>query len=98
MTNDDGRTSTSSTEPTEYFDLPEVTPTTRSFDPETIRRQNQANQALKEKLQLEQQIKRLQKQLKEHEQRAETASTSRATDHTPRPVRRRLPGSPKTGK
>jgi hypothetical protein len=90
---DDERTS--STEPTEYSNLPEVTPKTRPFDPETIRRQNQANQALKEKLELEQQIQRLQQRLREHEQvRAETAPTSRATGPIPRPVPTFQPDTP----
>ena len=47
ISEDDERTS--STDPTDYSELPEVTPTTRSFDPETI---------------LEQQIKRLQQRLR----------------------------------
>jgi hypothetical protein len=93
ISEDDERTS--SAEPTEYSDLPDVTPKTRSFDPETIRRQNQANQALKEKLEIEQQIQRLQQRLREHEQvRAETASISRATERTPRPVLTFRPDTP----
>jgi hypothetical protein len=43
---------TGSTDTTEYSDLPEVSPKTktRSFDPATIRRQTEANLALREKL------------------------------------------------
>ena len=93
ISEDDERTS--STDPTEYSDLPEVTPTTRSFDPATIRRQNQANQMLREKLELEKQIKRLQERLKETEQaRAESASTTRASAPTTRPAPTYLPDTP----
>ena len=69
ISEDDERTS--STDPTDYSELPEVTPTTRSFDPDTIRRKNQANQLLKEKIELENQIKRLQARLQETEQASE---------------------------
>ncbi len=94
ISEDDERTSSS--DPTDYSDLPEVTPTTRSFDPATIRRQNQANQMLREKLELEKQIKRLQERLKETEQArvAESASTTRASDPTTRPAPIYLPDTP----
>jgi hypothetical protein len=48
------RTGSTDTTATEYFDLPEVAPKTRSFDPATIRRQNEAKLALREKLDLQQ--------------------------------------------
>ena len=84
ISEDDERTS--STDPTDYSELPEVTPTTRSFDPDTIRRKNQANQLLKEKIELENQIKRLQARLQETEQASEEpASTRRVSDFTTRP-------------
>ncbi len=51
ISEDDEQARTGSTDTTEYSDLPEVTPKTRSFDPATIRRQNEANLALREKLQ-----------------------------------------------
>ena len=83
ISEDDETVRTSSTEPTEYTDLPEkVTPTARSFDADTIRRKNQANQALKEKIELEQEIVRLQKQLRAKEK------TSAAPDYTRREAER----------
>jgi hypothetical protein len=93
VSEDDERTS--STDPTEYSDLPEVTPTTRSFGPETIRRKNQANQMLREKLELEKQIKRLQERLNETEQaQAESVSTTRASDSNTRPAPTYQPDTP----
>jgi cell division septum initiation protein DivIVA len=88
ISEDDETVRTSSTEPTEYTDLPEVTPTARTFDADTIRRQNQANQALKEKIELEQQIAHLQKQLRDKDKTsAATASNRREAERTPqRPV------------